>query len=150
MASGAFGAAQGDASFDLTPMIDVILLLIIFFMLSAQFSRSEQKAIDLPWEQGDQAAEEPTPSEIIIDMTRNGSLSVRGRDFFVQDLASVLGVHTESDVAAKPMVIVRADRSARAEHLNRLATELVRLGLDAWKLGTSPHGTVEPSAGGTP
>lgn len=144
MAVGAFGAAQGDASFDLTPMIDVILLLIIFFMLSAQFSRSEQKALDLPWEQGDQAAEEPKPSEVIIDVTRNGSLSVRGRDFRLDELASVLGVHTETDGPSKPMVIVRIDRFARAEHLNHLATELVRLGLDSWKLGTSPHGTVEP------
>ncbi|NBX32603.1 MAG: hypothetical protein EBR07_07690, partial [Planctomycetes bacterium] len=37
MAGGADGS---DASFDLTPMIDVILLLIIFFMLSSQFATS--------------------------------------------------------------------------------------------------------------
>ena len=66
-----FGATtpRGDASFDLTPMIDVILLLIVFFMLSSQFSRTERMQVDLPVESGDELAVEEHPSEIVIDMT---------------------------------------------------------------------------------
>lgn len=131
-------AYRPDASFDLTPMIDVILLLIVFFMLSSQFSRTEQLQVELPREEGDEAAGEERPSELILDLTRNGGLFVRSRPVELSELPRILGV-TEAELGGvKPEVIVRADRLGRAEHLNRLATELARHGISGWKLATVP------------
>lgn len=41
-----------EAPFDLTPMVDVVLLLIIFFMLSAQFAETFGSPMNLPGEKG--------------------------------------------------------------------------------------------------
>ena len=145
---------QHEASFDLTPMIDVILLLIVFFMLSAQFSRSEQLPLELPAESGERTAGEERPSEIIIDLDKSGGLFVRGQPATLPELAGLIGVSAAaSDASRMPSVIVRADRRCKAEHLNTLASELVRLGLKSWRLGTTPvgaPGVAAPDAGSGP
>jgi biopolymer transport protein ExbD len=45
-----------DATFDLTAMIDVVLLLIIFFMLTSQFAATDRAAVELPAQKGLEAA----------------------------------------------------------------------------------------------
>ena len=39
---------------EMTPMIDIIFLLIIFFMVAAQFAREAHVDLNLPSEQGEQ------------------------------------------------------------------------------------------------
>lgn len=136
---------RGDATFDLTPMIDVILLLIVFFMLSSQFSRTDRLELDLPKERGDETASEEQPSELILDLTRNGSLLVDSRFIEFSELPAILGLKEAAARVDKPTIIVRADRLARAEHLNRLAAELARLGISGWKLATMPTGGGAPA-----
>lgn len=139
-------STRGDASFDLTPMIDVLLLLIVFFMLTSQFSRSEQMPLHLPGEQGDHAVDEQKPMELIIDMDRNGGLYVQGREVRLDGLPALLGVASAEVKGARPVVVVRADRAAPARFLNRLGQELVRLGVTMWKLGTAPEGLAPTGA----
>ena len=136
---------RGDATFDLTPMIDVILLLIVFFMLSSQFSRTDRLELDLPKERGDETASEEQPSELILDLTRNGSLLVDSRFIEFSDLPAILGGVEAAARVDKPTIIVRADRLARAEHLNRLASELSRLGISGWQFATMPTGGAPPA-----
>lgn len=134
---------QHEASFDLTPMIDVILLLIVFFMLSSQFSRTEQLPIPLPNEQGVAAVDMENPAEIVIDMNVRGELFVRGELVSAENLPTVLGVSKDAaapDVGSKLTILVRADRDAPAVHLNRLGATLARAGLSSWRLATSPSG----------
>lgn len=133
---------QHEASFDLTPMIDVILLLIVFFMLSSQFSRTELLPIPLPSEKGAALVGEEKPGEIVIDMNVHGELFVRGSRIAPESLGAVLGVRDEKDKAstAKLSILVRADRAASAVHLNRLGAALAKAGLASWRLATSPEG----------
>ncbi|MBL8746233.1 MAG: biopolymer transporter ExbD [Phycisphaerae bacterium] len=136
-----------EASFDLTPMIDVILLLIVFFMLSSQFSRTEQLPIPLPNEQGVAAVDAENPSELVIDMNIRGELFVRGTLVKPDRLPEILGVPADSDTvgnAAKITILVRADKDAPAVHLNRLGAALARAGLSSWRLATAPSGGVNP------
>lgn len=66
-----------EVSVNLTPLIDVVFLLLIFFMVSTTFTKESHLEIDLP-----QASEEPTVQdaakaiEIIID--EEGQYSVNG------------------------------------------------------------------------
>ena len=41
-----------DVSVNLTPLIDVVFLLLIFFMVSTTFTRETQLSVDLPEAQG--------------------------------------------------------------------------------------------------
>ncbi len=68
---------------NLTPLIDVVFLLLIFFMVSTTFSRETQLTVDLPEAEG-QPREAPAEEiEILIDESGgyriNGQALVDGR-----------------------------------------------------------------------
>ncbi len=127
---------EEEAGFDLTPMIDVILLLIIFFMLSSQFAQSQLRPMDLPRERGQKAAQQ-NQSKVIIDMDREGKLSILGRSFEIEELGDLINLPKDRESALAVDVIVRADRSGSAVYLNRLADVLVQLGVNKWRLATN-------------
>lgn len=126
---------------NLTPMIDVVLQLIIFFMYTSQFATLSRTAVDLPQQPGELVDEQPE-ADLVIDMTGDGSLSVAGEAIDLVRLGRLIGV--ESDRVNGPenlRVLVRADRSAAALHLNTLAVELRSLGVQRWRLGTAEVGS---------
>jgi len=64
---------------NLTSLIDVVLLLLIFFMVSTSFVKESQIAISLP--QADSAAiVEEVPDRIDIMITETGTYLVNGRE----------------------------------------------------------------------
>lgn len=64
---------------NLTSLIDVVLLLLIFFMVSTSFVRQSQIEIRLP--QTDNAVEvEETPERIDIMITETGTVFMNGRE----------------------------------------------------------------------
>lgn len=126
--------------FDLTSMVDVVLLLVIFFMLSSQFASVMLRPMDLPREAGDPSIRtERAEGAVVIDLDREARLYVSGREVPLDRLTAML----EHDLAEyrrrgdEIAVIVRADRSAEASVLDRVASELQRLGVDSWRLATA-------------
>src|SRR4051812_31651144 len=136
-----FGRARipEEATFDLTPMIDVILLLIIFFTLTSQFAKTQQSPMDLPKEKGekDQSA---APSSIVIDLAKDGTYSVLGSRAELPDLVTMVRGEV-SRLGAGLDLVIRADRTCPAVHLNRLAEALAAAGVRDWKLATAGDGT---------
>jgi len=64
---------------NLTSLIDVVLLLLIFFMVSTSFVKQSQIAISLP--QADSAAiVEEAPEQIDVMITETGTFLVNGRE----------------------------------------------------------------------
>jgi len=64
---------------NMTSLIDVVLLLLIFFMVSTSFVKQSQITISLP--QADSAAVvEEVPDQIDIMITETGSFLVNGRE----------------------------------------------------------------------
>ncbi len=136
-----------EASFDLTPMIDVVLLLIIFFTMTSQFARTEQKMLDLPKQAGD-----PTravlPAALFIDVDKQGGLSILGVSKSLPEMTKLASA--EAMRLGKGLdVVVRADRECPARHLNTLAESLATVGIRHWKLATAVDG-VHASHGATP
>lgn len=66
-----------DLSVNLTPLIDVVFLLLIFFMVSTTFTRETQLSVDLPEATGLQRDEADRQVEILID--EQGQYRVNGR-----------------------------------------------------------------------
>jgi len=63
---------------NLTPLIDVVFLLLIFFMVSTTFKEDARIKVQLPEAQGEEVpAEEPHVLEILID--RTGTFYVNDR-----------------------------------------------------------------------
>ena len=66
-----------EVSINLTPLIDVVFLLLIFFMVSTTFTRESQLSIDLPEAQGQ--VQERSEQEIEILISESGSYRVNGQ-----------------------------------------------------------------------
>ncbi len=125
-----------EPQFDLTPMIDVVMLLIVFFMLTAQFAQSLLGPIDLPKEAGDSAGSRD--SMVTIDLLANGDLKLDSEPMPRDRLLQLISLDLRrAGGSADLEVIVRADRAAPAAHLNALAGELATLGVRHWKLATT-------------
>ncbi len=68
--------ARNEVEVNLTALIDVVFLLLIFFMVSTTFTRETHLSIDLP-----EASGQPVPvasSQIEITVTRSGDYAVNG------------------------------------------------------------------------
>lgn len=143
------GQDMPEAHFDLTPMIDVVLLLIIFFTLTAQFANALKTPLDLPQEKGAGQTDQG-PAAIVVDLTKTGELRLAAEpislEAFLQVIASDL---KRSKAGAQPFdLTVRVDRACPALHLNSLAGALTQLGVRNWKLATAGGGGGGSGGGG--
>jgi len=70
--------AGEEVSVDLTPMIDVVFLLLIFFMVSTTFTKESHLEIDLP--QSSAAPAKTAAKEIEVIVSAKGDYSVNERN----------------------------------------------------------------------
>ena len=60
---------------NLTPLIDTVFLLLIFFMMTTTFNKESQLSINLPEVAGEQPVEQQKPIRIIINANGNYALN---------------------------------------------------------------------------
>lgn len=105
-----------DPDVNLTPMIDVVFLLLLFFMVSTSFIRESSLKVDLPEAMGQALIEQQHAVDIIINA--NG-------EFIVNDVS--LGIPTKEQlldalkIAAAgnpdPHIIISADANAEYQNI---------------------------------
>jgi len=138
---------------DLISMVDLVFLLIIFFLTTSTFIEKNKAKVDLPDEPGE-SYQEIRRSSLIVNLTRNGSYIVAGETLTLDEItARVAGeIALLGGDPARLDLVLRADHSAAAAALNDLAQRLVALEVRAWKLATeTPPGAVPPPlSGGRP
>ena len=127
--------------FDMTPMIDVVLQLIIFFLFTSQLSQVARSPIDLPEEPGE-AQKAASPGTIVIDVTFEGVYLIDGQERSLEDIARLVSLEqTAAETRGGSVdLLIRADRSAPAAHINALANRLSSAGIRRWNLGTNKPG----------
>ena len=79
--------SQEEISVNLTPLIDVVFLLLIFFMVSTTFDDKTQLAITLP--QADGTALAPSPDRVEVTITSTGDYLVNGEKLAANDSKSL-------------------------------------------------------------
>jgi biopolymer transport protein ExbD len=103
-----------EASIDLTPLIDVVFLLLIFFMVSTNFARESQLRINLP-EASAQAAEE-TPARIELLVDKSGEYAVDGRVMVNDRLDTLVLALSEAKRRTAPDAVLIITADALASH----------------------------------
>ena len=75
---------------NLTPMIDIIFLLIIFFMVGTKFSELERKiGLDIP-SVSDSGALTAAPAKRVVNVYRDGSLTLDQTPVTLEQLTNTL------------------------------------------------------------
>ena len=78
---------NAEVTVNLTPLIDVVFLLLIFFMVSTTFTRETHLSLDLPEASGEEQPDLPRQIEILIDA--NGQYVINDRSLVSNKLEIV-------------------------------------------------------------
>lgn len=98
-----------EAAVNLTPLIDVVFLLLIFFMVSTTFTKERELTIDLPEAVGESPTEDPLQIEIIV--SADGEYAVNGKRLVNRELTTLRKAIIEvSDGNTDLPLIISADK----------------------------------------
>jgi len=129
-------SSEDEPAVNLTPLIDVVFILLIFFMVSTTFQRESEIKIELPEASSEPVEEKEEVLEIVIDI--EGHYFIDEQQVVNTELETLktaiqkfLGEQTEM-----PMVI-RADRNTPYESVVRAMDATAQLGLLQMSLATN-------------
>ena len=130
-----FGASQeqDETAIELTPLIDVVFLLLIFFMISTTFTKETSLQINLPEASGEEGIDQPKSIEVQVSADAEYAIA---RSF--DGVATAL-INSNRETLSKALsefknqdgllLIVRADKSATHESVINVLDVAQELGL---------------------
>jgi biopolymer transport protein ExbD len=120
---------------DMTPMIDIVFQLLIFFLTTAHMAQATRAPIDLPLERGEQRRSQEEAG-MIINVTSAGEFIVSERTVSADELDDLILAALARAPQMKPLI--RADRAAPTHVLNALLDRLKKSGVESARLATAP------------
>lgn len=134
-----------EANLEMTPLIDVVFLLLIFFLITTTFSQGQEDElpIDLPEAVSGESATEG--EKVVLSITEDGSVDIEGDEPLegdsVDDQLSEL-YERKSDAA----VVLRGDEAASHGEVIEVLDKIKETGFEKVNLVTSrPQGGGQPS-----
>ena len=97
---------KAEESVNLTPLIDVVFLLLIFFMVSTTFTKESHLKVDLPEAKGISSTNEKTDQiEVIVDS--QGGYSINGQALVNNQTATLVRAlnDIQGDKSTIPFII---------------------------------------------
>ncbi len=130
--------------FNMTPMIDVVFLLIIFFLVSSHLQKQEtQQELDLPLaSSADNDVDQETP-RVTINILDSGDFLVSGRPITKAQLVPMLKA-VRNEKGEDIEVRIRSSRSAPWSKIEPVMLSCTQSGI--WNVGFA----VYRDAGGSP
>jgi biopolymer transport protein ExbD len=128
-------AAEG--GIDMTPMIDIVFQLLIFFLTTAAIAQANRVQLDLPREAGEPDPA-PTGPGLIVSIRADGTCELAGRTVTMDQLQAA--ARTSLAEHGRHVPVVRADRSASGARLNDVIDACRKAGFDGIRLATTPGG----------
>ncbi len=105
---------------NLTPMIDIIFQLIIFFMVGSRFTEMDKK-VDVKVPTSSQAANMPTaPTRYVVNVQRDGQLTFKSQPISIEGLVAELKALRTTQ--AELNVIVRGDADGPLQNVASVLT----------------------------
>lgn len=106
------GEAEDKADIDLTPMLDVVFIMLIFFIVTASFVNEYGINVNKPDVPENQPPPETDKSDILVQVTANNDIYMEGRRVDVRSVRSIIArLFAENPKAS---VIVKADINSDA------------------------------------
>jgi biopolymer transport protein ExbD len=114
---------------DITPLIDVVFLMLIFFMVSTTFDKQTQLKVDLP-EAATIETAEPDENKIDVKIDMNGHFYVNERELVKHDADTLRRTLDKIAAGRKEVpIIVSGDRNAPLQSMMTVLDVAAQLGL---------------------
>ncbi len=107
------GRGRDEPEINLIPLIDVLLVIIIFLMMTTTYAKYSGLEINLPT--ADASKQDEQPNEINVAVTANGQISINNSSLTTNAVTAIAEAMQRAAGAAKePVIVINAD--AKATH----------------------------------
>jgi biopolymer transport protein ExbD len=124
---------------DLTPLIDVVLMLVIFFMLTTTFVLSPGVQVDLPQGGSLQQARE---SDAIITITKDAAVYFQDAQVSLETLQAVLQRAKSQQPGLR--VVIKADTLVQHGRVVEVMDMAKLVGIERLAIATTPKQAAQP------
>jgi len=97
---------------NITPLIDIVFILLVFFLITTTFAQNPGIEVDLP--KASSSTQKEQEDVIIVSLTKDGNLILQGQMFSIDALESELDKMFAT--RTKATIIIQAD--AKTHHVN--------------------------------
>lgn len=130
---------RDELNINITPLIDVVFLLLIFFMVTTTFTRETRLLVNLP--EADASPTEVLPDQVEITVSRNGTYTINGRPLVNSELSTLmqgLELATQNDKSI-PILLI-ADAEATHQSVVTAMDGIGQLGFSRLSIATQRPG----------
>ncbi|HPE62280.1 MAG TPA: biopolymer transporter ExbD [Thiolinea sp.] len=122
---------------DLTPLIDVVFLLLIFFMVTTTFDRNAEIKVELPTASTTVRSDRNDKLELLID--GQGRYYVNGREVLNSEPETLFQAMTQvlNEMDTVPPLVISADSTVNYQTVVTAMDIAGRLGLTNFSLATT-------------
>ena len=135
------GKRHEDLEMNLVPLIDVLLVIIIFLVVSATFARTNELQINLPTAEANVPQEKPLMIEVAVDAT--GQYTINGKrlaDTTVTGISAALQAAAAGNTGKEPTIVINADANSTHQSVVNV--------MEASRVAGYTHITFATQAGG--
>lgn len=123
---------------NISSMIDVMFILIIFFLVTTTFKEEEvDQTVKLPVESRNQSLTQTAGSVIKINVRQNGSYVLMGRQVTEEEI----GKWMREEIGKNPelSVVIRCDKEAKHLYLANVMSICLYAGVNEAKIAVKPE-----------
>ncbi len=117
---------RAELSIDLTPLIDVVFQLLIFFVLTSTFQTNPSFRVKLPKAKNRDVTQEP--KSVVVTIGKDGGIEVDGKGVDDRELQMRLCAAAEADSTTS--VNIRADEATQHQFVIRVMDAAKGCGLE--------------------
>jgi biopolymer transport protein ExbD len=126
---------EEDANINLTPLIDVVFLLLIFFMVSTTFDTTSQLKINLP-----EASQKPTsipPQKLNLLIDAKGNFFINSRELTNNKSATLKAALERIMEGSQLPIVIQSDADSPVQSLVTAMDVVGQLGLSQVSIATT-------------
>jgi biopolymer transport protein ExbD len=111
--------AEDRAEIDLTPMLDVVFIMLIFFIVTASFLKENSLSVNVPDQSEEQQTQQSELKNVLIEVNASNEIYIDKRRVDQRAVRSLIAQKRAENPAAS--VIVRMHEKSKAERYVQIA-----------------------------
>lgn len=121
-----------EAKFAMAPMIDMVFLLLVFFMIASRFSQVQSVPLEIP-DAAKAVVPKDRPDRLVVNITSDGTIHVGPVVVDDDELRAAVQEHKDANPNIK--IYVRADKETQHKEVRKVMTIISELGIDDFIFG---------------
>lgn len=134
------GAEEENIELNMTPMIDCVFQLMIFFMICIDLTQQDIVVLKLPQASESQTDENPEKNRLTININKKGEIMIRRTPYTIETLKPYLADAARLDPDLKNRaisnvpVLIRCDKDAEFKKVQEVMQACATPGIRIWKI----------------